>query len=280
MSYQEIGGSPKEQYEWETFKAQREFLVPWEEREEFARTVIGTAAVPAQSNGLTYPGRDKTVAVRLKMEPLDPGAIGIGPLEDLQTELPRYEGSFLKATVYYETVEEESRSDLPDVPAGSWITYRMTIGSIEETLGLSDWKWGDDPALPVAADLTGIKRIPITEHILTWKQVVSPPWSAISRMQGKLNAATFIGCDPGTLLFDGAEGYKLYYHGDSVDDTPSPYTWEIRYVFREKAIKSDGRVFGWNHFFREQPSGWVPLLKDGEPMYDSGNFNELFEPEA
>ena len=109
MQYQEIGGSPKEQYGLDVFKAQRVFLVPWEDREQFADTVFGTTSSP--STVLTYPGREKTVAVRLKMEPFDPNAIGISPLNDLRTDLSQYDGSFLKATIDYESAEGNDRDD-------------------------------------------------------------------------------------------------------------------------------------------------------------------------
>ena len=279
MSLQEIGGSPKEQYDIEGFSAERVFLVPWEDREQFAATVLGTASQANPIPPLTYPGHDGTIAVRLKMEPLDPAAIEFRSAQNWATDLPHYSGSYLKSTVYYESINEDDRDDLPETPPGSWLTYRMEIGMGEVMLPLSDWKWSDRPDIVLPNDYSGVKQIPYTEHHLTWNQVIGPPWSAVSQMQGKINQTAFIGCVPGTLLFVGAAGNKLYRKGDTVSDNPSSFTWQIRYVFREKSIKSGGSVFGWNHFYRQSPPGWVELVEGTNKFYDSGDFNDLFATE-
>ncbi len=279
MPIQEIGGSPKEQYDRDGFSAQRTFLVPWENRTQFAQTVLGTGSTTGTDQVLTYPGQSQTVAVRMKMEPLDPEAIELNSVQNIATDLPKYGGSYWKSTVYYESISDDDRSDLPDTPAGSWITYRMEIGAVEEIVPLAAWKWSDRPDLVLPIDFSGVKRIPYTEHHLTWNQVVGPPWSAISRLQGKVNQLTFVGCEPGTLLFDGAVGNKLYKKGDTIQENPSSFTWQIRFVFRERSIKSGGQVFGWNHFYRSSPPGWVELVDGSKKFYDSGDFNELFVPE-
>ena len=155
----------------------------------------------------------------------------------------------------------------------------MEIGMSEMVLPLSNWKWSDRPDIVLPNDISGVKQIPYTEHHLTWNQVIGPPWSAISQMQGKVNQTAFIGCEPGTLLFVGAAGNKLYRKGDTVSDNPSSFTWQIRYVFREKSIKSGGSIFGWNHFYRQSPPGWVELVDGVDKFYDSGDFNDLFVPE-
>jgi len=274
MLVQEIGGSPKELYDRNGFSAERVFLVPWEKRQEFTEKVLASPEV------LTYPGQAQTVAVRLKMEPLEPDAIELNSVQDIAADLPGYGGSFLKSTVYYESISDNDRDDLPVTPPGSWITYRMEIGAVEETLSLADWKWFDLPSLALPNDYSGVKRIPYTEHHLTWHQVVGPPWTAISQLQGKVNQAAFLGCAPGTLLFDGAVGYKLYRKGDTISENPSSFTWQIRYVFRERSIKSGGQVYGWNHFYRPSPPGWVELVSGSKKLYDSGDFSDLFVPEG
>ena len=275
MFIQEIGGSPKEQYDRGGFSAERAFLVPWERRQEFIEAVFNASSPKT----LIYPGQSQTVAVRLKLEPLDPDAIELNSVQDIATDLPGYGGSFLKATIDYESIADNDRDDLPDTPSGSWLTYRMEIGAVEEMIPLADWTWSDQlgPALP--NDYNGVKRIPYTEHHVTWNQVAGPPWSAIARLQGTVNDAAFLGCAPGTLLFDGAVGYKLYKKGDTISETPSSFTWQIRFVFRERSIKSGGQVYGWNHFYRQSPAGWVELTNGPKKLYDSGDFNELFVPE-
>lgn len=280
MYYQELGGSPQEQYDQEGFSARREFLVPWENRERFAEMVFGTAATPPNNRILTYPGRDRTIAYRMKIEPVDPRAIDLSELDDIRSKLPQYKGSWFKAVINYKSISDDDRTDIPNSQPGTWIAYRMKIDSLEEPLELTGWKWSEDPALEIEPGFQGVKRIPITEHIITWNQVVGPPWNTISQMQGKVNSVPFIGCEPGTLLFDGAEGNKLYRKGDSVGDEPSPYTWMIQYVFREKTIKFGNKVYGWNHFYRKDPVGWDLLLNGQKTVYDSADFNSLFTSET
>lgn len=280
MQIQEIGGSPKEDYRTYDFTAQREFLVPWDHRHEFAQFVLGSPEVSQWDREiLKYPGRDSSFATRLKLEPLDPQAIELDGVKDLQNDLPQYTGSYWKATVYYETIDNDDRNDLPETPEGTKTTYRLEIAAVEEEIPVSRWAWNDDPAIPVPENLYGVKRVPVTEHYVTWSYVRSPPWSAISQIQGKVNLTEFLGCAPGTLLFDGARGNKLYKTGDSVDDSPATFTWQLHYVFREKSIKSDNTIYGWNHFYRENPPGWIPLVRDQHFLYDCDEFRRLFSPE-
>lgn len=281
MQIQEIGGSPKEDYRQYDFSAQREFLVPWNQRQEFAHFVLGSPNVSQTDREiLKYPGREQTMATRLKFEPLDPQAIELDGVNDLQTDLPQYTGSYWKATVYYDTVENDNRSDLPDTPEGTKTTYRMKIDVVEEQIPVSSWTWEDNPTAVVPQDFYAVKRIPVTEHHVIWSYVRYPPWNAISQLQGKVNLTEFLSCPPGTLLFDGAEGNKLYNQGESVDDNPSPFTWQLHYVFREKRIKADNTVYGWNHFYRENPPGWVPLVHNQHFLYDSEEFRRLFASEV
>ncbi|MGL6193962.1 MAG: hypothetical protein ACRC2T_03980 [Thermoguttaceae bacterium] len=282
MKYQEIGGSPKEQYDRVGFSATRQFLIPWSERENFVEHVIGNCTVNADppstvaiSNSLAYPGKCNTHATKLVLEPLDSTAITSGVLGDVQTELADYKGSFLKATIHYESISGD-RNDTPEVQSGSWITYKLITTATEEELDASGWKWEDNSALQVPNGYTVIKRIPVSEHRVTWHQVSSPPWLKISELQGKVNDSEFLGCAPGTLLFDGAESYKLFRKDSTITDEPSAFTWQIMYNFREKAVKADGNVYGWNSFYRASPPGWVKLLHDQKLVYDSGNFNLLF----
>lgn len=274
--YKELGGSPLEQYDQKGFTAQREFLVPWEQRQAFAEKVLGSAAIPPVNQVLNYPGKDRTIAYRLKFEPLDPAAIKDALIENLQEHLPDYSGSLLKATVYYQSVDDDDRNDVPNTQPGSWISYKMSVDVIEETVSLGQWKWSDNASIAVDPELTGIKRIPVTVHHVTWNRVVGPPWSTISTMQGKVNSDSFLGCAAGTLLFEGAVGNKLYHKGDSVGDLPSAFTWQLLYVFREKSVKYGGEIFGWNHFYRSDPVGWLPLVHQEKMLYEAADFDLLF----
>ena len=94
-------------------------------------------------------------------------------------------------------------------------------------------------------------------------------------MQGTVNQSEFLGCPAGTLVFEGADANKLY-AGD-FGSGASPFCWQIKYLFRERSIKHDGGVYGWNHFYREDPAGWVEITNGSANMYDEADFNTLFQ---
>jgi hypothetical protein len=214
----------------------------------------------------------------LDFEPLEPDMIGVRTLANLKTDLVDYNGSFAKATVKYGATEGKYRNDLPSGEDGTSLTYRMVIDSEESILPSGGWVWTDtNTAIPVGTEL--LKKIPVTEHIVTWSEVLHPPWTAISVCQGKVNAASFLGCAAGTLLFRGAEASKLYRRGAGIEDEAASFVWSIRYTFRERSVKMNVQVYGWNHFYREPSGNWVPIQHGSSPLYDSGDFNSLFVAE-
>ncbi len=270
LTFQELGGSPHEKYTVDGFSATRRFLVPWELRTEFAQAVFDTAG------RLTYPGRSDVFAYTLDFEPLEPDMIGVRTLENLKTDLVDYDGSFAQAVVKYGTSTGSERSDVPLNDEKTSITYKMVVDSEEITLPASGWKWWDTfGAIPSGTLI--VKKLPVTEHILTWSEVIDPPWNVITALQGKVNANEFLGCPAGTLLFRGAEAYKLYRHGAGIEDEPASFVWSIKYTFRERAVKMNGMVYGWNHIYRETTGSWIPIANSlSKFLYDAGDFSTLF----
>ncbi len=270
FTFQELGGSPHEKYTVDGFSATRRFLVPWEQRTEFAQAVFGT------TERLTYPGRSDVFAYTLDFEPLEPDMIGVRTLENLKTDLVDYNGSFAQAVVKYAVSTGSERSDVPLNDEKTSITYKMVVDSEEVTLPAGGWKWADTyGAIPAGTQV--VKKLPITEHVLTWSEVVDPPWEVITSLQGKVNANPFLGCSAGTLLFRGAEANKLYRRGAGVDEEPASFVWAIKYTFRERAIKMNGVVYGWNYLYRETTSTWVNVINTMQAnLYDKGDFSTLF----
>ena len=278
VSFKELGGSPVEQYDLEGFSARREFLIAWEDRDAFAAEVLGSTSQLGGTVPVHYPDRETVTAVRLRYQPLDPDSPDVQSIETLTEGLNSYSGSFAKALVDYKTITVRDRMDGPIGEIGTHLTYRMMFAGEARPITPRGWTWADDPSVPAPDDLNLVKMIPITEHHLTWHQVVNPPWSTIHDLQGKVNSAEFLGCPAETLLFEGADANKLFRAGFETGE--SEFVWQLRYVFRERSIKHAGETYGWNHSYREKPAGWAKLTDGANYLYDSADFQPLFQSAA
>ena len=278
VPFKELGGSPLEQYGLDGFSARREFLIAWEDREAFAVEVIGRATEHGGSVSVHYPGKTSVFAVKLRYEPFDPDNPDSKALADLTDGLNSYSGSFAKAVVDYKTLNSRDRDDGPNPERGTHLTYRMRFAAEYQPIPARGWTWTDDPSIPAPDDLNLVKLIPVTEHHLTWHQVINPPWQEMHALQGKVNAGEFLGCPEATLLFEGVEASKLYRAG--FETGPSEFSWQIRYVFRERSVKHGGQVYGWNHFYREKPAGWYEVTNGTHRLYDLADFSTLFQSAA
>ena len=275
VSFKELGGSPVEQYDLNGFSARRDFLIAWEDRDAFAAEVLGSTSQLGGTVPVHYPDRETVIAVRLRYRPLDPDSPDVQSIETLTEGLNSYSGSFAKALVDYKTITTRDRMDGPIGEIGTHLTYRMMFAGEARPITPRGWTWVDDPSLPAPDDLNLVKMIPVTEHHLTWHQVVNPPWSTIHDLQGKLNSLEFLGCPAETLLFEGADANKLFRAGFETGE--SEFIWQLRYVFRERSIKHAGEVYGWNHSYREKPAGWAKLTDGSNYLYDSADFQPLFQ---
>jgi len=275
VAFKELGGSPVETYTPAGFYARREFLIAWEDRDAFAAELLGEAPHYGATAPVHYPGKTSVFAVSLRFAPFDPDNPDPKVLTHLTEGLNSYSHSFAKATVTYRTLALRDRPDSPDTDPGTPLTYRMEPDV--ETLRITPrgWHWVDQPNLTVPEDLELLKVVPITNHLLTWHQVVRPPWDTIRQLQGKLNAGPFLGCAEGTVLFCGAKANKLF--RSRFDAGASEFCWEIEYWFRERAVKFDGQVFGWNHAYRDDPPGWVELTHGADRLYDLADLAPLFQ---
>ncbi|NLX97375.1 MAG: hypothetical protein GXY83_14495 [Rhodopirellula sp.] len=272
--FQELSGSPVEYYTLDGFRARRQFLIAWHDRDAFAGEVLGLAADHGDRTPASYPGKSSVYAARIRFQPFDPHSLDVQSLADLAIDLNGYSAGFAQATVDYRTINPRDRDDGPENEAGTQLTYRMTFAAVEEPITPRGWSWADNSAA-VPDDLPIVKAIPITEHRLTWHQVVNPPWGTIRQLQGTVNSGEMLGCPPGTLLFIGAEANKLF--RSTFEAGTSNFCWQIAYLFREKAIKQGSQSFGWNHAYRDNPPGWAPLTNGTGPLYDSSDFAPLFQ---
>lgn len=269
----ELESSPREQYTAAGFAATRVFLVPWGERDAFAQAALGRATVFGNASPAAYPGKPDVTAVRVRLEPFEPAVPEEQALASLEQGLNTYPG-FAKATVEYATTPAVDLPQGPGNEPGTEISYRMSRLGEEAVLPSAAFVWEDSPGTSVSDIHIITRRFSLTEHILTWKKVVNPPWEAIRELQGCVNEAEFIGCAAETLLFDGAGANKLYRGG--FDEGPSEFCWQIAYTFLERAVKHGGAVYGWNHVLRTDPGGWSRPVTGTTRLYDAGDFARLF----
>ncbi len=277
--FQELAGSPRERHGPDGFRAVRRFLIAWEDREAFAADVLGRGGEYAPRPWSRYPGKSDADAVAVTFEPADPASLRTllaGQGDDPSTLLADYSGTPAVARVEYRSVSPQDRADGPQPPRGTHLSYRMEPLWEVFAVAASGWHWADLPQQNLPGDANLELLLPQTDHILTWRQVVAPPWRAMRELQGTVNADPFLGCEAGTLLFLGAAADKLF-RGTSGDI--APFCWEVKYRFRERAIKRGGRVFGWNHRYRADPPGFaIPEDEDG-PLFESADFAPLFREE-
>ncbi|NMC22070.1 MAG: hypothetical protein GYA33_16810 [Thermogutta sp.] len=276
--FQELAGSPQERHGPDGFRAVRRFLIAWEDREAFAAEVLGRGGQYAPRPWSRYPGKSDAYAAAVSFEPADPASLRTllaGQGDDPSALLADYSGTPAVARVEYRGVSPQDREDGPSPARGTHLSYRMEPVWEGLPLAASGWHWSDLPQQNLPPDAVLDLLLPETDHILTWRQVVGPPWRAMRELQGKVNADTFLGCPAGTLLFLGAAANKLFRGAGEV----APFCWELTYRFRERAIKHAGQAFGWNHRYRGDPPGFaVPQDADG-PLFESAVFAPLFMEE-
>lgn len=167
--------------------------------------MLGSATPFGGGGSIHYPGKPSVYAVKLRFEPFDPDAAEIQSLDDLAVGLNSYGDSLAKAVVEYRTIVDRDREDGPANEVGTHLTYRMGFSSDSLPLTSEGWVWEDQPAVALPGGMELARAIPMTEHRLIWRQVVNPPWGVIQAMQGRVNAAAFLGCPAETVLFEGAE---------------------------------------------------------------------------
>ena len=274
VPFYEMAGSPEEKYTTEGFQAVRTFLVAWEQREAFAKDVMGNTSLFDYRSATYYPNRTSVFPIRITFTPADKNALTKKALSKLHLDLNSYDHSWAIANVEYRTISEVDLESGPENEPGTKITYRLSYESIEEEIRVDGWVWqGTTTAIPT--DTLLMKRIPQALHQLVWSQVLSPPWVTIQETQGKLNRYTFLDCPPGTLLFEGVAANKLY--RSTFEDGESPFCWAITYTFRQKAIHHDENTYGWNEIFRSDTGTWGLPTQNGKKLYDDADFGPLFQ---
>jgi hypothetical protein len=275
IEYLELAGSPVEEFSAEGFRARRFFLVPWEKRTAFAEAMLGHEEPSSAELPTTYPGRPDVRAGVVRITPDDAESVRLVPEDRRPGWLASYPGSFARVEVEYELARHEEILEHLSTYRDRQISHRLRSQPSEHPLPASGWIWQQAPQIPLAADHPLVLTVPVTEHTITIRTATYPNWETIAELQGKVNSQSFL-CQPAeTLLFLGVTASKLY--RGRLDAGPSPFAWELRFTFLQRAIKHGGRVFGWNHQFRPDLGTWDRPLAGGHPLYEAADFELLLQ---
>ncbi len=280
--FEELDQSPQIRFRDGRFLATRRFKIDWADRFAFLlelyggyRVVGGTFVFTPPA---TFPGVPQALVTQVEIEPFPPDRPDGSGVVSLGSATNAYDAALV--TAIYEIpfdLGNDARPDLPEVPNGTYLTYRADLGAEMTTTPGRTWRWniGGLPALE--GDRFPGRIVPTEDFTLTWYRVPRPPWSAMSDLRGKVNDATFVSHAPGTVLFMGARTRRDFQVLDSG-------LWRLEYQFKVREVKSTANaqtLYGWNRFYREQADGgehWLEIVDEsGNLPYPSGDLNQLFQ---
>ena len=204
-------------------------------------------------------------------------------------------GAEAKIQITFEPLEVATSED-SEVPVDTWASYKRRASAEFQTIPSRFLQW-KDTADGVSEDANYAIIVPNAEHEIDWHRVKRPPYQALSRLKGTVNASSIKlpgypeVFERGTLMFlEDSESVEI-----GADGTQSEKT--LSYVFAERNvhvmqapgdIKSahDSDAIGWNHLFRERTknaddetleAGWYEVESaDGKPPYAYADFRLLF----
>lgn len=284
IPFQELSGSPEETYTTDDFTAIRKFLVPWERRDDFANWLRGATNAFGTIDLIAYPSRPDVVPYKINIQPFDSLTLEKTAMDKPSDALNRY-SSFALITVYYKIQTSQDLEEGPTAESGTRLSYRINFQLQEVEINGSGLYWNGSTTSLGANDAV-VKTVPLTEHVLTWKQVLFPPWTAMRELQGKVNSVEFLDCPPGTLLYEGVGVNKLF--RSDLQDGASEFCWQLEYRFMQRIIYQGAFRYGWNAVYRKETGKWENVLfgksagyelDSGTPFYESGDFNALFVSE-
>ncbi len=281
IPFQELSGSPEEQYTTDGFTAIRKFLVSWSQRDDFVSWLRGTSEQFGSPETVTYPNHADVSPWKIEVVPFDSASITQQSIILPSDALNDY-NSYALVTVHYKIMTQQDLDDGPTAETRTRLTYRMNYQSELVNIPGTGLYW-DKTSVSLGENYPIVKQIPLTEHVLTWRQVLYPPWDSIRNMQGKINSTEFLDCPTGTMLYLGASVNKLY--RSDITDGASEFCWSIEYRFLQRIISQGNSQFGWNAAYRSETGLWENVVTGPQsnsnpavctPLYQSDDFNLLF----
>ncbi len=283
VSFEELAGSPTIRVNEDGTRAVRRFRIAWSDWLSFARELVGEYQVTGGSFVFippkSFPGFSNMLVQELDVEPFEPSGPDGADVGTLTSGVNQYPTGGALVTATYAAMfdtDNDSRPDLPELPEGTYLSYKADLGSQCQATPGRTWRWQDPPDYPsLPPDIQPDVQIAEGSFELTWHRVPLPPWDVIRALRGKVNSSTFVGSPPGTVLFVGAKitrEFHIFQTGGF---------WRVRYSFLESTRElSTGSLVGWNHFYKETPvSGehWVAIAdEDDNPPYASADLTQLF----
>jgi hypothetical protein len=276
--WQEQAGSPKEFFGQDGFTAERIYRVPWSRREEAQVALIGDGlSIGGSFSQMGYPDRIGVVCEGITVKPQDGIAIDSpATLTDPETTLSSY-AEYAIITARYKTIAVDI-PDLPSVPEG-YVDYSESSGKEAIFISNSALRFASATTqVPADADDQFINFQYVTERTYDWVNVSDPLMDVTRNLIGHVNDAEFVGCEAGTLLYEGTRKRKRFYYNPS-PSTATQY-WTLSHTFRIKRIVDENGAFvgGWNYVYDPETPGWQEVqLNNGGKPYPESDLNPLFQ---
>ncbi len=285
VPFEELEGSPTVALADGKLSATRRFKIAWSERFAFLRELYGGYRVVGATFTYTppqpFPGAPQLIALSIEIQPFPPDRPDGAGVTTLSSATNAFE--FALVTAVYAIPEHgndsrKQRSDLPNVPLGTYLHYSSDIGAEYVVVPGRFWTWGDGLPVPVPEDVNPGILVPTEDFTLTWSRVPLPPWTAMRDLRGKINSATFLGHAVGTVMFLGVRTARDF----QIEDTG---LWRLEYHFKvnaKESTKTANLKLGWNFFWRKEDAAgehWIDIEDDatGDAPYAAGDFSALFE---
>jgi hypothetical protein len=251
-----LTGGSDDRGEWET----KCYLTLWGDRSTFLRELKGTTRTSGGSSGTwstvtpyQLPDNPSLYARDATFVPEGALVPGITPIRWTHA---KFTVNFRKLDFNFQATDDPGglnsiSQDATENAALLYATQELEWGKEWVTLPNAACKFKSDGKL-INSSMS--RSISIITMNLTWHRYPVMPMDLCRRFADSVNDATFLGCDVGTVLFDGPTTVR-----EAADD--GTVTQKVRMTFR-------WREFDWNKRLREDGFSWDKVV---DKAYTSGS---------